>query len=79
MEDMNFIQRLVVVTVIDARHEIITEKIVIRNKIKDFASEMVASYGTGICMYWNKAVISNCGSIETGEYMGSIDLESLLE
>ena len=76
MENTKFVQQLVVVTVNDSRHDEIETKVIMRDKIKDFVSEMVATYGTGITMYQNKAYISSCGSIESGEYLGSIDLES---
>lgn len=76
----SFVNDLVVVTIEDGNRpgNIIDTKVVIRNKIKDFASEAVAKYGKNIILYNNKAYIAFEGSIAKSEYLGCVDLELLL-
>ena len=76
----SFINDLVVVTIEDGINpgNVIDTKVIIRNKIKDFASEAVVKYGKNIILYNNKAYIAFDGSIAKGEYLGCVDLELLL-
>lgn len=76
----SFVNDLVIVTIEDGNSpgNIVDTKVVIRNKIKDFASEAVAKYGKNVILYNNKAYIAFEGSIAKGEYLGCVDLESLL-
>jgi hypothetical protein len=76
--DTSFVRNLVVVTIESSRNEIIERKVVLRDKLKTFASESVATYGSGITIYYNKAYIGFEGAIEAGEYFGVVDIESLL-
>lgn len=76
--DTAFVRDLVVVTVEGANCQFIERKVVLRDKLKTFASESVATFGTGITVYYNKAYIGFDGSIDTGEYLGIVDIESLL-
>lgn len=73
-----FVRDLVVVTVKKSYGDIVETKVVIRNKLKDFAEDAVANYGTNITIYYNKAYISFAGGIEAGEYLGQIDIDTLL-
>ena len=76
--DTAFVRDLVVVTVEGANCQFIERKVVLRYKLKTFASEAVATYGSGISVYYNKAYIGFDGSIEAGEYLGIVDIDSLL-
>lgn len=76
----SFVNDLVVVTIEDGNcpGNIVDTKVVIRNKIKDFALEAVAKYGKNIILYNNKAYIAFDSSIAKGEYLGCVDLDLLL-
>lgn len=76
--DTAFVRNLVVVTVEGANCQFLERKVVLRDKLKTFASESVATFGTGITVYYNKAYIGFDGSIDAGEYLGIVDIESLL-
>lgn len=76
--DTSFVRNLVVVTVEGANCQFMERKVVLRDKLKTFASESVATYGNGITVYYNKAYIGFDGSIDAGEYLGIVDIESLL-
>ena len=78
MTDTAFVQNLVVITVTSETDKLLAKKVVIKSRLKDFVNEMVAMYGTGIFVFQNKAYISFEGSIEAGEYLGTIDCETLL-
>lgn len=78
MVDTAFIQDLVVITVTNVNDELLVKKIVMKSRLKDFVNEMVAMYGVDIFVFQNKAYISFEGSIEAGEYLGTIDYETLL-
>ena len=75
--DTAFVRDLVVVTVEGANHRFMERKVVLRDKLKTFASESVETYGSGITVYYNKAYICFDGSIDAGEYLGLVDIESL--
>ena len=76
--DTSFVKDLIVVTVEGANCQFMERKVVLREKLKTFASEAVATYGSGITVYYNKAYICFDGSIGVGEYLGCVDLELLL-
>jgi hypothetical protein len=76
--DTSFVRNLVVVTVEGANHQFMERKVVLRDKLKTYASEAVATYGSGITVCYNKAYICFDGSIGAGEYLGIVDIESLL-
>ena len=78
MTDTAFVQNLVVITVTSETDKLLAKKVVMKNHLKDFVNEMVALYGAGIFVFQNKAYISFEGSIEAGEYLGTIDYETLL-
>lgn len=78
MTDAAFVQNLVVITVTSETDELLEKKVVIKSRLKDFVNEMVTMYGTDIFVFQNKAYISFAGSIEAGEYLGTIDCETLL-
>ena len=78
MVDTAFIQDLVVITVTNVNDELLVKKVVMKSRLKDFVNEMVAMYGVDIFVFQNKAYISFEGSIEAGEYLGTIDCETLL-
>lgn len=73
-----FVRDLVVVTVKKSYGDVIETKVVIRNKLKDFVEDAVANYGKNIIVYYNKAYISSAGGIEGGEYLGQIDIDTLI-
>ena len=74
-----FVRDLVVITVTsEVTDKLLVKKVVIKSRLKDFINEMVALYGTRIIVFQNKAYISSEGSIETGEYLGQIDIDTLL-
>ena len=76
--ETTFVKDLVVVTVEKSYGNHIETKVVIRNKLKDFAEDAVANYGKNITVYYNKAYISFAGGIEAGEYLGQIDIDAIL-
>lgn len=78
MTDTAFVQGLVVITVTSETDKLLAKKVVMKSRLKDFVNEMVAMHGTGIFVFQNKAYISFEGSIEAGEYLGTIDCETLL-
>lgn len=78
MADTAFIRDLVVITVTNENDELLVKKVVMKSRLKDFVNEMVAMYGVDIFVFQNKAYISFEGSIEAGEYLGTIDCETLL-
>lgn len=78
MTDTAFVQDLVVITVVNEADKLMAKKIVMKSRLKDFVNEMVAMYGRDIFVFQNKAYISFEGSIEAGEYLGTIDCETLL-
>lgn len=78
MTDTAFVQDLVVITVVNENDKLMAKKIVMKSRLKDFINEMVAMYGVDIFVFQNKAYISYAGAIEAGEYLGTIDCETLL-
>lgn len=78
MADTSFVQDLVVITVVNEADKLLVKKIVMKSRLKDFVNEMVAMYGVDIFVFQNKAYISFEGSIEAGEYLGTVDCETLL-
>ena len=78
MTDTAFVQNLVVITVTSETDKLLAKKVVMKSRLKDFVNEMVAMYGVDIFVFQNKAYISFEGSIEAGEYLGTIDCETLL-
>ena len=78
MADTSFVQNLVVITVTNEADKLLAKKVVMKSRLKDFVNEMVAMYGVDIFVFQNKAYISFEGSIEAGEYLGTVDCETLL-
>ena len=78
MTDTAFVQNLVVITVTNEDDKLLAKKVVMKSRLKDFVNEMVAMHGVDIFVFQNKAYISFEGSIEAGEYLGTIDCETLL-
>ena len=78
MTDTSFVQNLVVITVTSETDKLLAKKVVMKSRLKDFVNEMVAMYGVDIFIFQNKAYISFEGSIEAGEYLGTIDCKTLL-
>jgi hypothetical protein len=76
--DTAFVQDLVVITVANENDKLMTKKVVMKSRLRDFVNEMVAMYGVDIFVFQNKAYISYTGAIEAGEYLGTIDCETLL-
>jgi hypothetical protein len=76
----SFVNDLVIVTIEDGNRpgNVVDTKVVIKSKIKDFASEAVVNHGKNIILYNNKAYIAFDGSIAKGEYLGCVDLDLLL-
>lgn len=74
----SFVQDLVVVSIENFNAELIDTKVVIKNNLRDFTSETVSKYGKNIIIYYNKAYVSFSGAIESGEYLGQIDIETIL-
>lgn len=74
-----FVRDLVVITVTsEVTDKLLVKKVVMKSRLKDFVNEIVAIHGTRIIVFQNKAYISSEGSIETGEYLGQIDIDTLL-
>lgn len=78
MADTAFVQDLVVITVANENDKLMAKKVVMKSRLRDFVNEMVAMYGVDILVFQNKAYISYAGAIEAGEYLGTIDCETLL-
>ena len=76
--ETTFVRDLVVITVTSETDKLLTKKIVLKSRLKDFVSEMAAMHGTRIYVFQSKVYISSEGSIEEGEYLGTIDIDTLI-
>ena len=76
--DTTFVRNLVVVSIEAFNTELLDTKVIIRDRLRYFVKEAVSKYGRNIIIYYNKAYISFSGAIESGEYLGQIDIETIL-